>query len=126
MKENRLSIQINKPLSEVFKFTITPPNSSWWIPDVISEETSEWPIRVGTVYVLQDRRGENSEVIVADLKKDDFVEWVSKSSDYHCRYKFRSIKRNLTELEYYEWVDKGELESPFTIEILKRLKSVLE
>ncbi len=45
MQKNKLDIKINKPVSEVFKFTITPPNSAKWIPRVINEETSDWPIK---------------------------------------------------------------------------------
>ncbi len=126
MKDNRLTIQIKKPIDEVFSFTITPPNSTLWIKSVIKEETNEWPIRIGTVYKLQNKNGEYSEVVVAALKENKFVEWISKDQVYHCRYTFKNIDKNTTELEYYEWVDEGELEGPFTSDVLKKLKSVIE
>ena len=126
MKDNRLTIQIKKPIDEVFSFTITPPNSTLWIKSVIKEETNEWPIRIGTVYKLQNKNGEYSEVVVAALKENKFVEWISKDQVYHCRYTFKNIDKNTTELEYYEWVDEGELEEPFTLDVLKKLKSVIE
>lgn len=126
MKDNRLTIQIKKPIDEVFSFTTTPPNSTLWIKSVIKEETNEWPIRIGTVYKLQNKNGEYSEVVVAALKENKFVEWISKDQVYHCRYTFKTIDKNTTELEYYEWVDKGELEEPFTLDVLKKLKSVVE
>lgn len=126
MKDNKLSVRINKPVHEVYLFTITPPNSIRWIDDVIGEETNEWPVNEGTVYTLQTKEGAFSEVTVTDLKSDEFVEWVSKDHNYHCRYSFKSINKNMTELEYFEWVDTGELIEPFSLEILRKLKSVLE
>ncbi len=126
MKSNKLTIQINKPVHEVFIFTITPPNSTKWIPSVVKEETNEWPVRKGTVYKLQNEKGKFSEVIVVVIKENEVVEWISKDQTYHCRYTFRLIDENISELEYYEWVDTGELDEPFTLEILGKLKLLLE
>lgn len=126
MKDNKLTIRINRLLHDVFKFTITPPNSTLWIDGVTSEETNEWPVKVGTIYKLQDKEGKHSEVIVTNIKEDELVEWVSKDQNYHCRYTFKPIDQNTTELEYYEWVDKENLEEPFTLQTLLKLKSVLE
>ena len=126
MKDNKLIIQVNKPAREVYLFTITPPNSILWIDDVIGEETNEWPVKEGTVYTLQTKEGAFSEVTVTDIKSDEYVEWISKDRNYHCRYTFKSINENITELEYYEWVGDGEIKEPFTLETLQKLKSVLE
>jgi len=126
MKDNKIIIEINKPLYEVFLFTITPPNSTKWIPSVIKEETNEWPVKINTIYKLTDEKNNISEVIVTDIKENICVEWISKDNNYHCRYTFKSLNDNLTKFEYYEWVDKEDLKDPFTIEILKKLKFVLE
>ena len=126
MKENKLTIRINKSVHEVFTFTITPPNSTRWIDSIVKEETNEWPVRIGTIYKLQDKNGEFSEVVVMAIKENKFVEWVSKDQVYHCCYTFKSIDKNTSELEYYEWVDEGELEGPFTSDVLEKLKSLVE
>lgn len=126
MKNNKLTIQINKLVREVFAFTITPPNSTLWINSIDKEETNEWPIRVGTIYKLQDNKGEYSKVIVTAIKENEIVEWVSKNKNYHCRYTYRSIDKNSTELEYFEWVDNGELDEPFDLKVLEKLKATIE
>ncbi|MGH7204502.1 MAG: hypothetical protein ACREHC_08755 [Candidatus Levyibacteriota bacterium] len=125
MKENKLKIQINKPRSQVFSFTITPPNSSLWIPGMISETTNEMPVKVGTIYTLKTKN-RKFKVIVAAIKENEYVEWSSEDKKFHCRYTYTSVDDNSTELEYFEWIEKGDLDDPFNLEILQRLKNVLE
>ncbi len=126
MKANKLVIKINKSVSEVFKFTTTPPNSVKWIPGVVSEETNDWPIKKGTIYKLKDESGKYSEVIVLALKVGKSIEWIAKDGNYHCQYNYKAIDKNHSILEYLEWVDSGEIESPFTQDVLEKLKSVIE
>jgi hypothetical protein len=126
MKDNKLTIRINKPVHEVYLFTITPPNSTRWIAGIIDESADEWPIRKGTVYTLRTKAGVISEVTVNEIKCDSFIEWISKDRNYHCKYTFKPIDENLTILEYSEWVGIGELIEPFTIGTLQTLKSALE
>jgi len=75
MKENTLSIEIAKPLEYAFAFAITPPNSKLWIPGIIDEETSEWPVRPGTVYKLKNADGHWSEVVVKQIKTNTMIKW---------------------------------------------------
>ena len=126
MDKNKLSIKINCPLEKVFEFTTTPPNSSLWIPGVVGEETSEWPIKVGTVYRLTDNLGNISNVAVNRLEKNKLVEWVSENKNYYCRYVFKKVADQVSILEYFEWVTNGEIENPFDQKVLERLKTVLE
>src|SRR5947209_6068550 len=110
MKDNRLTIQINKPVHEVFMFTITPPNTTRWISFITDEKTNEWPIRIGTIYTTQNNKGEWFDLIVNAIKENEMVEWVSKDQNYHVRYAYKSIDKNTTKLMYYEWVDNGNIE----------------
>lgn len=126
MKVNRLIIQVHTSVHELFLFTITPPNSTLWIPNVVKEKTNEWPVRIGTIYTLTTQDGSTSNVIVSNIKEDTLVEWVSEDNNYHCRYNFSSIDKDFSKLEYYEKVDNGELIEPFTLETLEKLKLILE
>jgi len=126
MKKNRLTIHIKRPIQDVFQFTTTPPNSIKWIPGVIKEETTEWPVRMGTVYKLTDNSGKISNVTVSALLDNEYIEWISEDHNYHCKYTFRPTTPNTTELEYAEWVDGGDIDGPFTLETLQKLKTILE
>ncbi len=50
MEANRIVVQINRPVGEVFEFTTNPKNTSVWIDSVEAEETNEWPVQSGTIY----------------------------------------------------------------------------
>ena len=126
MKNNKLIIQINKSVEEIFAFVTTPPNSTRWIDSITREETNEWPVCVGTIYKLWDENGNPSEMRVIDIKNNEIVEWISEDKNYHCRYVFKIIDKNISEFEYYEWVDRGEINNPFSQDTLEKLKSILE
>lgn len=126
MKDCKLTITINKPVSEVFEYTTNPKNTHVWVPSIVKEETNEWPVKVGTIYRNVNKEGAWSEYEVTEFEKDKTFTFKQKNSTYHVKYTFTSIDNNSTEMEYYEWVDDGNLSDPFTLDILDKLKGILE
>lgn len=126
MKELTLKIIINKPASDVYAFYINPRNTPHWLNSVVQEITSEWPIKVGSQYKNQSKDGIWGEYTVTALKENELFELVSKDGNYHVRYTHKTIDQHSSELTYYEWVDQGDLAEPFTIDILQKLKEIVE
>ena len=125
MKNKRLKIQINKPVSEILSFTLNPKNTPLWIESLVKEETNEWPVKVGTIYRNQNKSGKWNEYTLTELKDNEFT-MTQKDGNYHVRYTLTPVDDKTTEFEYYEWVDDGQLEEPFIQEILNKLKEVIE
>ncbi len=122
MKSNKLIVTINKPTHEVFAFTLNPENTPSWASSILKEEVNEKPTKIGTIYKNQSQKGKWSEYTVTDYEEDKFFVFTSGDKNYSVKYSFRPISDDITEVEYYEWVNQGDLEEPFSIEVLNTLK----
>ncbi len=126
MKDKKLSIVINKPVSEVFDFTTNPANTSKWIDGIVVEETNEMPPKLGTIYRNKGESGNWNEYEMTEFEKDKTFTLTRLNGNYHVRYTFKSVDDNSCNFEYYEWVDEGELDDTFSQEVLEKLKSIME
>ncbi len=126
MKENKLFIIIDKPIEDVFEFTINPKNTPLWIVHLKEEIADACPPKVGTLY---KNRGDSTKwdiYEVTEFKKNSTFTMKASDNNYYVRYTYKSINETRTEMEYFEWVEKGELENPFAQTTLEKLKEVME
>jgi hypothetical protein len=125
--ENKLTIKIERSVKEVWDFLLDPKNTPKWISAIAYEEMSGWPPKVGTIYRNKTKvNGIWSKYIVTELKEKEMFVFMQDDKNYHVRYTFKPSGENSTELEYFEWVEKGTLLYPFTQGILNKLKRILE
>ena len=126
MNKKKIVIVINKPIKEVFEFTINPQNTPLWISHIKEEITDNYPPKIGTVY---KNRGDSLEwevYTVLEFEKDSVFTLKAFNGNYHVRYTYKKLSNTKTEVEYFEWVENGELNNPFTQTTLQRLKDVIE
>jgi len=126
LKKNKLVVTIHKPVARVFEFLLDPAKSPLWVESFVREETSDWPVREGTVYRNLNRDGVWNEYTVTAIESNKLLILRASDGNYHVRYTFAPVSDTQTELEYYEWVIRGVLDKPFTQEVLSKLKNVVE
>jgi hypothetical protein len=126
VKQNRISIEIEKPVEQVYEYTINPINTPKWIEHLEVEETNEYPVKLGTIYRNHGASQVWDEYVVTNFKQNEIFELTSKDGTYHVCYTYKKVVQGKTEMEYYEWVDEGELTNPFTIDVLEKLKTIME
>ena len=126
MRELILTVLINRPIDVVFDFLIDPDHSPDWIESFKEEKAAPWPPRIGTMYRNANQAGEWSEYKVEAFKPPRHFGLASTSSNYHVEYFLSAPSPLTTRIGYHEWVDEGDLDEPFTIEPLERLRKILE
>ena len=126
MKENRITIIINKPIEEVFEFTTHPKNTHLWIPSITQEIAEVYPPSIGTIY---KNKGEGTQwdiYKVIDFKQNEVFTLSDLEDNYHAQYSYTKINNQQTQMEYFEWVKNGTLSNPFHPSIIDTLKEVME
>lgn len=126
MKDVRLAIVIDRPAHRVFDFALNPENTPKWIDGIVKEQTNESPTKLGTIYKNQDLNGNWNEYEITSYEPGSMFVMSKKDGNYHVKYTLKPLGDNQCELEYYEWVDSGDLDEPFTQEILQKFKDVIE
>lgn len=124
------TITINKPVANVFAFTINPKNTPKYVASIVTEQTNEWPIKLGTIYCNQRKNGEWSEYEVVGFEVNKTLVIRQKNDDFHVGYIFTSVGDSAAKLEYSVWKDRGKLPATITMDLLKgiveKLKEVVE
>lgn len=131
MKDLKLTTIINKPVDEVFTFTLNPSNTPKWVDSIVTEQSNEWPVKLGTVYRNQRKNGEWPEYAMTAFELNKMFVLSQKNDDFNVGYSFKPLSGGVaTKLEYRVWKDDGDLQESLTIEvlnsILKKLKEIVE
>jgi uncharacterized protein YndB with AHSA1/START domain len=126
MNKKTLTVIINKPIAEVFEASINPANTPAWISTMAEEQTSEWPVRLGTKYKNRGHSGGWTDYEVTRFKLNELFELTQSTGDYRVEYIYTPKGDSATELQYTEWVEVGELTNPLTMEALNKLKLLIE
>lgn len=126
IKKNRLLITIRASASRLFDFLLDPNNTPKWIDGIVHEEVSALPVQEGTIYRNLNSQGAWNEYIVTSLEKNKSFIMKMSDGNYHVRYTLVPVSETETELEYFEWVIRDALVTPFTMEMLIQLKNRIE
>lgn len=125
MKENKLTIFINKPVEKVFKYSLESNNVPKWITSIREEIPSERPVKIGTKL---KNIGINSDswnfYEVIDFEQDKTFTLKRLNGDYFVKYTC-TAKDGGTEFEYFEWAE-NKLDGLMDISALELLKKLIE
>ncbi len=126
MKENKLTIFINKPVQKVFEYSLESNNVPKWITSIKQEISLERPVKKGT---RLKNIGFNSdtwnEYEVIDFEENKTFTLRRLNGDYFVKYTCTE-KENGTDFEYFEWAEKGELDDLMEMSALELLKTNIE
>ena len=126
MKENKLTIFINKPVKEVFEYSLESNNVPKWINSIKEEIPEERPVKLGTKLrnIGVDSQEWNKYEVI-DFQPPRTFTLKRLNGDYFVKYTCTE-KDNGTEFEYFEWSEYGELDGLMEMSALELLKELIE
>lgn len=126
MKENKLTIFINKPVKEVFEYSLESNNVPKWINSIKEEIPEERPVKLGTKLrnIGVDSQEWNKYEVI-DFQPPRTFTLKKLKGDYFVKYTCTE-KDNGTEFEYFEWAEYGELDGLMEMSALELLKELIE
>lgn len=126
MKENKLTIFINKPVKEVFEYSLESNNVPKWINSIKEEIPEERPVKLGTKLrnIGVDSQEWNKYEVI-DFHPPRTFTLKKLNGDYFVKYTCTE-KDNDTEFEYFEWAEYGELDGLMEMSALELLKELIE
>ena len=126
MKENKLTIFINKPVKEVFEYSLESNNVPKWINSIKEEIPEERPVKLGTKLrnIGVDSQEWNKYEVI-DFQPPRTFTLKRLNGDYFVKYTCTE-KDNGTEFEYFECSEYGELDGLMEMSALDLLKELIE
>ena len=122
MKTNEIRIEIERPIKDVFEYTLEPQNKSIWCSIITEESVDTEQIGITSIY-----RNNLGSFKVSDYERNIFLELMSLDEKFQCSYSFRKIDDNTTELIYFEaMLDGSDLTEAMDKKYFKKLKELLE
>jgi len=122
MKTNEIRIEIERPIKDVFEYTLEPQNKSIWCSIITEESVDTEQIGITSIYI-----NNLGSFKVSDYERNIFLELMSLDEKFQCSYSFRKIDDNTTELIYFEaMLDGSDLTEAMDKKYFKKLKELLE
>lgn len=126
MKKNKLTIFINKPVKEVFEYSLESNNVPKWINSIKQEVPEERPVKLGTKLRNIGIDSENwNKYEMINFQPPRTFTLKRLNGDYFVKYTCTE-KDNGTEFEYFEWAEHGELDGLMEMSALELLKELIE
>ena len=126
MRENKLTIFINRPVKLVFDYSLESNNVPKWITSIKEEIPEERPVKLGTQLRnigINSKEWNKYKMIEFNPPKTFTLKRLN--GDYFVKYTC-SEKDEGTDFEYFEWAENGEIDGLMEMSALELLKEQIE